>query len=468
MSLLVRFPAVLPLVLWLSFSALPLGAQFPPFTSEIQVYPQNPVEGQWVEFGVLNDCPLDRPAVTRNGSLIKIVLPSAGICDPPVPFEVRVAYRGVLPAGTYTVEASARIDTEPYAMGSFEVREAADPAVLSPSAVPAGAPSQLLVRIWTPDPDRDPQLCPANECEVRVGGTLVDKQRDSRGNLFITAPPHEAGFAAVTITTGAVTRTLPTPLYYFDREDAPSEAFFERILFPVLVNTPGGHRSQWRSEAVISNPNPWFIETFNSIRPIACPATPCGERFSPGEYDKFSGVDFPHGVALLVPRRDADAMSFGLRVRDVSRVAENFGSEIPVVRESEMSLGTTLTLLDVPVDPRHRTKVRIYALNVPPSRPIEGQLTTLRTGVAGSRTTTAFTLNMQCADYTCSMSPAYAEVDLPTAEEGQRVNVYIAADTPPGALSWAFASVTNNVTQQVTIVVPDGAGGKPCDPCRVP
>jgi hypothetical protein len=467
MSRSARFPAVLPLVLWLSLSALPLAAQFPPFVSEIQVYPPHPVAGQWVEFGVLNDCPLDRPVVTREGSVIRIILPSAGICDPPIPFEFKVAYRGVLPAGTYTVEASYQSGAEPYAMGSFEVRDSLDPAILSPTAVPAGAPSHLQVRIWTPIPEVDPPLCPANDCVVRVGGTLVDTQRDSNGNLWITAPPHAAGFAEVTITNGAVTRTLPTPLYYFDRDEAPSEAFFERILFPVLVNTPGGHGSQWRSEAVIANPGPWFIETFNNIRPIACPTTPCGERFSPGEYAKFSGTDFPHGVALLVPRNDAAAMSFGLRVRDVSRVAESFGSEIPVVRESEMSIGSTLTLLDVPVDPRYRTKVRIYGLNIRANHSVEGRLTTLRTGVEGSRNTTRFTMNTQCADYTCSISPAYAEVDLPTGEQGQRVNVYVDVDAP-GSLTWAFASVTNNVTQQVTIVAPDGSGGTPCDPCRVP
>ena len=462
MSRSIRFPALLPLTLWFSLAALPARAQ----VSQIQVYPPHPVAGQWVEFGVFNDCPLDRPSVIRDGSVIRIVLPSAGICDPPIPFEFKVAYRGVLPAGTYTVQASHQAGGAPYATGSFEVREIADPAVISPSAVPAGTPSHLLVRIWTPNPDVDPPLCPEG-CVVRVGGTVVDAQKDSQGNLWVTAPPHEPGFADVTITSGAVTRTLPAPLYYFERDEAPSEAFFERILFPVLVNTPGGHGSQWRSEAVISNPKPWFIETFNNIRPIVCPTTPCGERFSPGEYAKFSGTDFPHGVALLVPRPESAAMSFALRVRDVSRGEENFGSEIPVVRESEMSTGSTLTLLDVPVDPRYRTKVRIYGLNVRAGRSIDGRVT-LRSGTPPSRTSIGFSLNAQCAEYTCSSSPAYAEVDLPAGEQDQRVDVYVDVDTQPGSLTWAFASVTNNVTQQVTIVTPDGVGGEPCARCEVP
>jgi hypothetical protein len=38
---------------------------------------------------------------------------------------------------------------------------------------------------------------------------------------------------------------------------------------------------------------------------------------------------------------------------------------------------------------------------------------------------------------------------------------------PLDATAWAFATVTNNATQQVTIVTPSGSGLQPCHNCTV-
>jgi hypothetical protein len=67
----------------------------------------------------------------------------------------------------------------------------------------------------------------------------------------------------------------------------------------------------------------------------------------------------------------------------------------------------------------------------------------------------------------CASTPWYAEIDLPVRGDDERANLYV---TPPAGagLAWAFATVTNNETQQVTVVTPDGKGGEPCNPCTIP
>jgi hypothetical protein len=60
----------------------------------------------------------------------------------------------------------------------------------------------------------------------------------------------------------------------------------------------------------------------------------------------------------------------------------------------------------------------------------------------------------------CDAIPWYAELDLSPGAENERVNVYVSIggyESP----AWAFASVTNNETQQVTIVTANGEGGRP-------
>jgi hypothetical protein len=247
------------------------------------------------------------------------------------------------------------------------------------------------------------------------------------------------------------------------------------VLFPLLVSTRGGHGSDWRSEAVISNPSDWWVLTYNNIIPIVCVTSPCGELLEPGQQVKFSGEGFPQGVALLVPRAEAPRMAFGLRVRDVSREADSFGTSIPVVREPQLFRGS-LTLLDVPTGPGFRAKLRVYGFNT-----AEDYYPTIATRVATvnpvthARITATYPFERSgCFDCGAEM-PYYSEIDLPAGAAGDRVDLYL--DFPNGVHSfdvdeqiaaWAFVTVTNNKTQEVTIVTPDGNGGEPCSPCAHP
>jgi hypothetical protein len=445
----------LALSLFLLSWALPLAAQ-------IVVVPPGPTTETPVEIRASIVCAYPPEAeVTVTGFLITIHFQDGQICDPPLSMTRSARVPGLLAAGEYRVEIYQGGRPEPVDTTTFIVREAGPtPFRILPSAVPSDAAEPLRVRI-TRDPASPQVLCPAGNCAVRVGDTIVTaKSIAPNGDILFDAPDHAPGLVDVRIgrdSGGDLIRK--GALYYFGGQGPPDLSMFERILFPVLFNAAGANGSDWRSEAAISNPRDAFLETYNDIQSILCIVSPCGERLAPGQFVTFSGGNYSGGTALLVPRDDAPALSFSLRVRDASRAAEGFGTQIPVVREADMFLDTTMTLLGVPLDPGYRRTLRVYGLTVDPFLPVYGSVTVVRAG--GSHTENPREMTRACSDlFTCASAPAFATFDLPAGQAGERADVYVRVSD--GALAWAFVSVTNNATQQVTIVTPDGRGEAPC------
>ena len=407
-------------------------------------------------------------SVTRVGSTIKIHFPQSGVCEPPRD-EVYPVSIGRLPAGEYAAELMFGDLDAIFAHTRFIVVDAHTPRPfdIRPFAVPTmgGLPLRIA-----------PSPCDGPDCSsvsVVIGSVMLSGSQlrpDGDGALWVTAPPHEPGLVDVTVFSGDAGSLVSGALYFYEPGATPDLSVFERVLFPVLFDARGAGGSLWRSEAVIANPGPWFVENWNAIEQIVCIDYPCGERLPPGTQQAVTGGRFQHGVYLLVPRREAERLSFSLRVRDVSREAESFGTEIPVLRESDMfPAQTAMTLLDVPLDPRYRSKLRIYATpRASASVARQTRVTTVDPGT-GVRISRRVELVERCSGAACT-TPAYAEINLPPDGQGRRVNIYVTADATavsPG-VAWAFVTITNNETQQVTIVTPDGQGGEPCVPCTIP
>ena len=443
-------PRFAPVLLFLC--ALPLAAE------PIRLMPPGPTSDTPVTLRLDVFCnPIQSHTVTRNGTAIRIdVTPQPGSCpSPPLPLPYDVAL-GRLPSGLYTVEV--RIHDAKYTK-TFVVRNAEPGEIdIRPFAVPSEPFGSRLRAVY-------PLGCVGENCSgvtVNVGGVEVPRGRirgSSDGSIFFDAPPHAPGLVDVTITASGRTFTARNALYYFDRNAPPDPSVFERVLFPVLFNSKGAQGSEWVSEAAIFNPGRWFVENYNRIDAEPCIDYGCSQLLSPNGYFPFDGAGYANGIALLVPRPEAPHLSFSLRVRDVARQAEGYGTEVPVVREEKMFAGT-MTLLDVPVDPRYRTKVRVYAFDDDPY----GASVVLQ---RGSRRTTMFVpASRSCSGNACAATPWYGELDLPAGALDERVNVYVTWGGH-AARAWSFASVTNNQTQQVTLVAPDGSGGIPCNPCEV-
>lgn len=400
--------------------------------------------------------------ITRNGSAITLRMTDSP-CSPPraEPLVMPLPER-TLPAGIYRVDVVIEIGLAPPFVResmSFVVRpnESDAPFRVRPSA--ALTVGGALARIY---PQADEVFCPNGQCTVLVDGVAAAKSQDPAGGLVFTLPPHPVGFADVSIVSGNTTFTAPKALYYFGAGDDFLPSLFERVLFPVLFDTPGANGSMWRTETTLANPNPFTVDNYNDIEDQVCVTFPCGERFAPRSFHKMNGGSFPHGIALLVPRTEAPLLSFHSRVRDVSQDADSLGSEIPVVRERDMVRGVAATLLDVPVDPRYRAKLRVYRFAEGDAETAGAEIRIVPHG-AQAPSTHFIQLHRTC-NGNCPAVPFYGEADL-ASTAGVTANIYVRTDRDSRALTWAFVSVTNNKTQQVTIISADGAGGEPCADC---
>jgi hypothetical protein len=422
---------------------------------QLSIFPPAPTTDDEVTLRSLEYCLFREQTVTRTGNEIAVTLRISACPSPPTgrPYDISL---GELPAGQYRVTVtygSAESRTL-----SFVVRNAEPvPFTLRPWAVPTtgGLDVHLDVDVETVCLRFD---CSAFRLEIegRVYG-LSDLLGSGRRFAFV-APAHAAGPVDVKMTNGRETVVVPAGLVYFDPSAPPDPSIFERVLFPVLFSSDGANSSRWRSEAVIVNPNPWAVQNWNDVRRLVCIDYPCGERLPPKSRHPFEGEGYPRGVALLVPRGESEDLSFSLRVRDISRDAEGYGAQVPVVRERDMFRNSEVPLLDVPLDPRFRTRVRIYAFPDPAFA--DSDQPPLAAGVRIGLETRVVELKQFCDGFPeCATVPFYGELDLAPGAQGERSDVYV--ELPEGAHGWAFASVTNNTTQQVTIVAPDGKGGRP-------
>ncbi len=433
MNRILRLP---PLLIFL-FCSLATVAQ------PISINPAGPTSRTPIDVHVWVEACFEAPAsVQVIGSTIKVQFNNTTFCDPPqiLPHTVRVP--GLLRAGLYAVEvrtnSSSAVRTLP-----FIVRHGEPQAFTAhPFAVPTTQSAPLTVRLVAAEP-----LCTVGgTCRVEVDGVeAMDERVDDEGNVWFTAPPHAPGLVSVRVDNGPRSTVVPNALYYFSRSAPPEISVFERILFPVLTEIAGLNGSLFRTETAMSNPKRWLVENYNELVPFVCVDYPCGERLTPGEFVKLTGGEYPHGVMLLAPRSEAPELAFALRARDVSRKAEGFGTEIPVVRESEMFLNEDIALLGVPTSPGYRVKLRIYSFTPSSAR--------VRLQRAGGGQYVG--LKRNCSGNACASTPFYAELDLPVGHPRENVIV----EPEAHALTWAFITVTNNVTQQITTITPQAKGG---------
>lgn len=236
-----------------------------------------------------------------------------------------------------------------------------------------------------------------------------------------------------------------------------STADFEPILLPVSLSesVPGAFGSIWATDF-------WIAAVGGEVRLEeteqcgACP--PQLLLFDGGALHNVNGTvpgETP-GEIIYLSRADAANARFNLRVRDLSRESLTWGTEIPVVRESQYRT-TAITLLNVPLDERFRVTLRAYDPDVHQNAAFRFDFRDMSTGaLLATRTVPAvykqtghfgFPRVAPCAQ----MGDLRAAVPEITNVGSVRVEV-----SPAGEATrfWAFASVTNNETQHVTLVTP--------------
>jgi hypothetical protein len=442
-------------------TALFLSIAFSVSADTLTMAPIAPTSVDPIQFRVPVYCGGRTVSATRVGNVLKMEVETFGLCSPPIR-SLHVIPFDPLPPGTYRAELFYSGIDNVQGQIEFVVRNGGPAqAVVHPFTVPAHTTSRPPVRIERTDGQKFCQFFDCSDSVITIGGKPVTDMRPEGSGYaaWFTPPVLEPGLYAIDIRHGDAIERVEGAIYYFDE---PIPSVFEAVLFPVLDDLNGANGSHWVSEAVIANANLWFAENVNSLFPFVCIDYPCGERLAPRSYGPFSGKGYPHGAILRVSRNEADLLNFSLRVRDTSRAKEGFGTQIPVVRERDMSRTRTLALLDVPRDPRYRVKIRAYA--VPPLGE-EGSFWSPMS-VVNPETNAKTLLTLSFTEPTSPYRPLYAEMDLPAGAEGERSVVYV--QPVPETLTWVFATVTNNETQQVTIITPNGGGPEPCTGCVLP
>lgn len=239
---------------------------------------------------------------------------------------------------------------------------------------------------------------------------------------------------------------------------------YTRFLLPVVVGRwEGAYGSSWRSEA-------WLVYT-GTAPAVFIPAPVCYLNECP------AGVEIPPGlppwemnnllstereaVLLHVDSRYAANAAFALRVRDLSH-GDSAGTEIPVVREDRI-LSQPVYLQNVPLRSLFRVTLRVYALPEV-ANPVV-QVRYYRMPVPGGSGADRSLVLLRSDTIELSrpqfgepaVQPSYAQVGnvetFPQLAGENAVFIEIVPVTPSLRI-WAMASVTNNQTQQATVISP--------------
>ena len=346
------------------------------------------------------------------------------------------------------------------AFAAFGESTGARIAQVSPALGPTGggtdviiAGSGFLTRVQCLLP------CPTT---VTFDQTTVPLKAESDARIVAVAPAHAPGVVDVTVNVaGQPPVTMPNAFTYSEA----TEARYEKLLLPVYFDgfVNGAFGSRWQTDLWIRNNGQEAVE----IGPWACPSDQVCASTYPLIYSFRSGRslrnlpalgEVPDGNPsrlLYVDRERAGDVSFSLRFADVSRSALDGGVDLPVIREREMRTSVS-QLFNVPLGTSFRAMLRMYEIDQPSSA---FRVTFYAQSEGDDVPLHSVELNATSRQNGEFRSKAgYAQIDLGELLKLERswpetVRVEITPLTA-GSRYWALVSLTNNVTQNVTLVTP--------------
>lgn len=283
-----------------------------------------------------------------------------------------------------------------------------------------------------------PYMSACTSATVRIGGKTADVVERAENRLVVRTPSNSVGTYDIEISTLGGTARRANAFTYGSRA-------FVRFLLPVFIEgeVNGAHDSRWTTE--LSG----FLRGTGTARVTDEPSNTSadviasGAAFTPSVDTERQGL----GRFIYVSTEAAERITLNLRARDVSRSAENLGVEVPVVSAADtFAADSVIAIINVPVAEQYRQKLRVYDF--------EGEYgRTVRVNAGG----VVRDLTMSSGDVGGDFPayPGYAELDLNAIPELQGLDkITVTIETPDEGRFWAYVSVTNNNTQQVTTVTP--------------
>jgi len=354
-------------------------------------------------------CAPDRPAVTISGSSIDVhigQIPRFG-CIPQLQPREMVASLGVLPPGTYDVRTSGE-GIAPMSARLF-VR-GVDPFRVTPPGAPVSGGGEVGIVSDADWPIVKPWEVFFDGIPAKVVSVTFDV-------LTVEPPPHAPGPVDVTVSSNGRSETSRAAFVYYEEGAAPNPAAFERVLFPVAFEGSGAYGSRWTTER----------SAYGRFAVFAAP--PCGscatKLVGAMSFDRSTK---PDGLSLFIGRGAHEDLTFSSRIRDLSRLGESVesaGTDIPVVREDDFR--RFIAFSNIPTGPNLRATLRLWATD---------ESAFPRTARLSPDGLPFLTLDV--TERVASLRPGTPLYFV--AEKGGRI--------------WALVTITNNETQQVTVMAP--------------
>lgn len=288
---------------------------------------------------------------------------------------------------------------------------------------------------------------------VIFGGAHVPATRVNASTLTAVTPPHLPGPVPVVVFEYDI--GLETGLT-FTFEGEP-EAAFERLLLPLYISPiEGAFGSRFHTDftaRLVESSAPVNIHGLRYPCVVTCIQGPDQPYvLAPGTREANSDNTEPTGTPgafLYVEKSRVGDVAMNLRAYDSSRSADNFGTELPIVRARDFTpRGEQLSLIGIPSDPRFRQMLRIYGY---------GHFGAgLYVEIDGDNYHSEHLLDMPANRGL--FVPGYVEfTGFPTGVGAVRVTITVAGNRTSVAepfIYWAFVSVTNNETQHITTITP--------------
>lgn len=247
---------------------------------------------------------------------------------------------------------------------------------------------------------------------------------------------------------------------------------YTRVLIPVVLLTPvpGALGSLWASDFLLSNTSAGAVSVFPyDIASVICPECPGSPLLSPNSTGA-PGIawDEPgvRGTFLYVDRAHISDIQMVLRVRDLSRASQTWGTSLPIVREDRFR-AEPISIIDIPTDPDFRQTLRVYGLDGSDPTPVlvrlygrnENANNPLRLVEDSFLGEAMFTLSFDSSAqfFRYPIRPAFLELSGLAALGGAQGHSRVRIEVTPmreGKRVWAFVSVTNNSTQHMTVLEP--------------
>jgi hypothetical protein len=224
---------------------------------------------------------------------------------------------------------------------------------------------------------------------------------------------------------------------------------YERILVPLLIpEAPGAFGAVFATDLSLSGSDEQALVLVHGIR-ADCLHVPCpnagpdavdvgfGEDRLRPDTMKYDGTP---GRFMYVARQQVPRLHGHLRVRDITRAAQNLGTEIPLVRESEFIRTGKLVFWNEYPSKQYRSSLRLYA---PQAMRVHV------TVVDEHGNETAHNVDLHATGSTV-YDPHYAYFGDFPAQGWSALHLKADVEKP----FWAFVTLTNNETQMITTITP--------------